>query len=111
MEGPFLFRQRRVGLHQKNFTIYKLRTLKKSTPQVGTHELQESFKLKSGKIIRAMKLDEFPQLVNVLKGELNLVGPRPGLDSQTKLKESRDAMVFLKANQGLQASLKSWAMI
>ncbi|MDA9762874.1 sugar transferase [Gammaproteobacteria bacterium] len=99
--GPFLFRQRRVGLHQKNFTIYKLRTLKKSTPQVGTHELQESFKLKSGKVIRAMKLDEFPQLVNVLKGELNLVGPRPGLDSQIKLKESRSLLGIFKVTPGI----------
>jgi O-antigen biosynthesis protein WbqP len=99
--GPFLFRQRRVGLHQKNFTIYKLRTLKKSAPQVGTHELQESFKLKSGKIIRAMKLDEFPQLVNVLKGELNLVGPRPGLDSQIKLKESRFLLGIFQVTPGI----------
>jgi lipopolysaccharide/colanic/teichoic acid biosynthesis glycosyltransferase len=86
---PFFFKQKRLGLNQEIFIIYKLRTLKKTAPQVGTHELDISFKLRAGKIIRALKLDEFPQLLNVMKGDINLVGPRPGLDSQSQLKESR----------------------
>lgn len=98
---PFFFKQERIGLYQKNFTIYKIRTLKKSAPQVGTHELEESFKLKAGKIIRTMKLDEFPQLLNVIKGELNLVGPRPGLISQIKLKESRERLGIFEFTPGI----------
>ncbi|MDB9830067.1 sugar transferase [Gammaproteobacteria bacterium] len=98
---PFIFKQERVGVHQKNFTMYKLRTLKKNTPQVGTQELEESDKLKAGKIIRKMKLDEFPQLLNVLKGELNLVGPRPGLVSQTELKESRERLGIFEITPGI----------
>ena len=83
------FQQKRLGLNQKIFTIYKLRTLKKNAPQVGTHLLDECHKLKTGRIIRALKLDEFPQLFNVIKGDLNLIGPRPGLESQTELAEAR----------------------
>ena len=93
---PIFFKQKRLGLNQKIFTIYKLRTLTKNSPQVGTHDLDESFKLKAGKVIRAMKLDEFPQLINVIKGELNLVGPRPGLSSQIELKKVGNLMESLR---------------
>jgi O-antigen biosynthesis protein WbqP len=98
---PFFFKQKRLGLHQSIFKIYKLRTLRKGAPQVGTHELDESFKLRTGKIIRALKLDEFPQLLNVVKGELNLVGPRPGLDSQVKLRESRELLSIFEIKPGI----------
>lgn len=86
---PFFFKQKRIGLDQKTFTIYKVRTLKKNAPQVGTHDLSDDFQLKTGKIIRKFKLDEFPQLINVLKGDINLIGPRPGLISQTELEDAR----------------------
>ena len=98
---PFFFKQQRLGLHQSVFKIYKLRTLRKSAPQVGTHELNESFKLRIGKIIRTLKLDEFPQLLNVVRGELNLVGPRPGLDSQIKLRESRQLLSIFEVKPGI----------
>ena len=99
--SPFFFKQKRLGLHQSIFKIYKLRTLRNSAPQVGTHELDESFKLRTGKIIRALKLDEFPQLLNVVKGELNLVGPRPGLDSQIKLRDSRELLSIFETKPGI----------
>jgi len=98
---PIFFKQKRLGLNQKIFTIYKLRTLTKNSPQVGTHDLDESFKLKAGKVIRAMKLDEFPQLINVIKGELNLVGPRPGLSSQIELKKSRELNGIFEVAPGI----------
>jgi O-antigen biosynthesis protein WbqP len=86
---PFFFKQERVGLDGKLFIIYKIRTMRKNSPQVGTHILGEKFTLKIGKIIRKIKLDEFPQLINVIKGDLNLIGPRPGLPNQEDLYNAR----------------------
>ena len=86
---PIFFSQERIGLKKKTFKIIKIRTLKKNTPNIGTHELKNSNMLKNSKWIRKTKLDEFPQLINVLKGDLNLVGPRPGLVTQKILLEER----------------------
>jgi len=82
---PVLFVQDRIGQNKKIFKIIKIRTLKTSTPQTGTHELKPRHKLKVGAIVRKIKLDEFPQLLNVIKGDINLVGPRPGLPNQELL--------------------------
>ena len=98
---PFFFKQKRIGLNQKIFTIYKVRTLKKNAPQVGTHELKNDFQLKTGRIIRKFKLDEFPQLFNVLRGDINLIGPRPGLTSQTKLEDVRSLNGIHKIKPGI----------
>ena len=98
---PFFFRQKRVGLNQKIFTIYKVRTLKKNAPQVGTHELNNDFQLKTGRIIRKFKLDEFPQLVNVLKGDINIVGPRPGLVIQSELFDERSSKNIYSIKPGI----------
>jgi len=86
---PVFFSQQRIGLHEELFTIYKIRTMKINTPQSGTHNINHKYKLKIGMLLRKIKLDEFPQLVNVIRGELNLVGPRPGLENQTELRMSR----------------------
>ena len=86
---PVFFMQKRIGKDLKVFNIYKLRTMYKNTPNVGTHEVEKSNYLKIGSILRFTKVDELPQLINFIKGELLLIGPRPGLETQLKLKDER----------------------
>ncbi len=86
---PVVFTQKRLGKNLSVFNIYKFRTMKLGTPQSGTHNINDNHILNTGKVIRKFKLDEFPQLINVVKGELNLIGPRPGLENQIKLKDYR----------------------
>jgi O-antigen biosynthesis protein WbqP len=86
---PVFFIQKRIGKDLKIFNIYKLRTMYKNTPNVGTHEVKKSNYLKIGSILRFTKVDELPQLINFIKGELLLIGPRPGLETQLKLKDER----------------------
>jgi len=98
---PIFFVQKRIGLAKKTFAIFKIRTMKKNTPELGTHDVEKRFQLKTGRIIRAFKLDELPQLINVLKGDLNLVGPRPGLETQIKLKDARIAKDIFSVKPGI----------
>ena len=98
---PFLFLQNRIGENQLIFKILKIRTLKINSPNTGTHELSDNYKLLSGNIIRKMKLDELPQLINVLKGDINLIGPRPGLPEQTELKDARLSKDVYKIKPGI----------
>jgi O-antigen biosynthesis protein WbqP len=86
---PVFFIQKRVGKDLKIFNIYKLRTMYKTTPNLGTHEVDKSNYLKIGSILRLTKIDELPQLINFIKGELALIGPRPGLENQLELKNER----------------------
>ena len=86
---PIFFKQKRLGINKEEFMIFKIRTMKKNTPELGTHDVDKSFQLRLGKVIRAIKLDELPQLINVLKGDINLVGPRPGLVTQNDLQKER----------------------
>lgn len=86
--SPF-FRQVRVGQHQQPFVLLKLRTMRVSAPQAGSHEVGSAHILRSGNWLRRMKIDELPQIWNVLKGEMSFVGPRPCLFSQVELMEER----------------------
>ena len=63
---PLIFRQKRIGIYGKEFTIFKIRTMKKDAPSVATHNLEKHYVLRSGSILRKLKIDEFPQLLNVI---------------------------------------------
>lgn len=91
--GNILFKQKRIGLNKKEFYIYKFRTMKITTPKdVPTHLLEnpDSYITAIGKFLRKSSMDELPQLFNILKGEMSLVGPRPALWNQFDLIAERD---------------------
>ena len=99
--GSPLFRQERVGRHQKPFTLVKFRTMRPDTASVATHLADSSAVTKLGQILRRTKLDELPQLLNVLKGEMSLVGPRPCLFNQAELIAARESLGVFKARPGI----------
>ena len=107
--GPVLFRTQRVGKGNKLFTMYKFRTMRINTPQVATHLLKEpdQFLTPIGKLFRRTSLDELPQLINVLCGEMSLVGPRPALFNQ-------DDLIALRTVGGvhqLTPGVTGWAQV
>ena len=106
---PFFFNQKRVGINYSFFKIYKFRSMKKNTPNVATHLLTnpDQYLLKIGKFIRKTSLDELPNLINIVKGEMVFVGPRPALFNQDDLMEFRVATGVSKLKPGITG----WAQI
>ncbi len=108
--GPVFFRQRRIGKDKKEFLILKFRSMRTDTPKdMPTHLLNnaESYITRSGAFLRKTSLDELPQIINILKGEMSIVGPRPALYNQYDLIEERDKY---DANE-LVPGLTGWAQI
>lgn len=96
-----VFIQQRLGKHQAPFQLVKFRTMKLDTVQVGTHLVDSNCITRFGKFLRKTKLDELPQLVNVIKGEMSLVGPRPGLPSQLALLQARQQRGVFSVKPGI----------
>ena len=91
--GPIFFRQKRVGIHKTHFEILKFRTMRTDTPKdMPTHMLKnpDQYITKVGRFLRKTSLDELPQIINILKGDMAIVGPRPALWNQYDLIEERD---------------------
>jgi O-antigen biosynthesis protein WbqP len=107
--SPIFFKQNRVGINYSFFNIYKFRSMKKNTPNLATHLLAnpEQYLLKIGKFIRKTSLDELPNLINILKGEMTFVGPRPALYNQVDLMALRVATGVSKLKPGITG----WAQI
>lgn len=108
--GPILFRQKRVGLRKSHFMIYKFRTMRIDTPKdMPTHLLQnpEQYITKVGRFLRKTSLDELPQIINILKGDMAVVGPRPALWNQFDLIAERD----LYGANDVRPGLTGWAQI
>lgn len=109
-KGPILFSQRRVGIHKNLFDIYKFRTMRIDTPKdTPTHLLENpnQWITKTGKFLRKTSLDELPQIINILKGEMSIIGPRPALWNQYDLIEEREKY---GAND-VPVGLTGWAQI
>lgn len=96
-----LFRQERVGRHQRPFVLVKFRTMRPGTASVASHLASSSAITPLGALLRRTKLDELPQLWNVLLGDMSLVGPRPGLFNQHELTEARAAHGVFAARPGI----------
>jgi len=106
---PIFFTQKRVGINYSFFKIYKFRSMMKNTPNVATHLLNDpdQYLLRIGKFIRKTSLDELPNLINIVKGEMVFVGPRPALYNQ-------DDLMTLRVAAGvdqLKPGITGWAQI
>ena len=109
--GPVLIKQKRVGINNKIFIMYKFRTMKIGTPEVAKEILLknglDSYLTRVGRFLRKTLIDEVPQLINVLKGDMSLVGPRPALYNQYDLIEMRTKVGV----HTLRPGMTGWAII
>jgi O-antigen biosynthesis protein WbqP len=107
--SPIFFEQKRIGVNCSFFNIYKFRSMKKNTPNVATHLLENpaSYLLRIGRVLRKLSLDELPNLINIIKGEMVFVGPRPALYNQDDLMALRVAAGVDKLKPGITG----WAQI
>lgn len=109
-KGPVFFKQKRVGIHKSHFYILKFRTMRVDTPKdIPTHLLTnpEQYITRAGKFLRKTSLDELPQIINIIKGEMAIVGPRPALWNQYDLIAERDKY---GAND-VRPGLTGWAQV
>lgn len=109
-KGPILFKQKRVGLHKEFFEIWKFRTMRTDTPKdMPTHMLADpdQYITRTGHFLRKTSLDELPQIFNILKGEMSIIGPRPALWNQDDLIAERDKY---GAND-VMPGLTGWAQV
>ena len=109
-KGPVLFRQKRVGKDKTHFEMLKFRTMRTDTPKdMPTHLLEnpDAFITKVGAFLRKTSLDELPQLLNIIKGEMSVVGPRPALWNQFDLVEERDKY----GANSIRPGLTGWAQV
>ena len=106
---PALYKQKRIGLQNSKFWFYKFRSMKKGIPEIPTHLVKDSqqFYTRSGPFIRKLSIDELPQLINIIKGNMVFVGPRPALHNQ-------DDLVDLRTRIGiheLMPGMTGWAQV
>lgn len=109
-KGPVFFKQKRIGKDKKQFTILKFRTMRTDTPKdMPTHMLKnaESYITKFGSFMRKTSIDELPQIINILKGDMSIIGPRPALWNQEDLIAQRDEF---NANS-IRPGLTGWAQV
>lgn len=108
-KGPIFFKQERIGKDNVNFMIYKFRSMRADTPDIATHLLDnpDVFITKIGRFLRKTSLDELPQLINILKGDMLFVGPRPALYNQYDLRDLRTE----KKVHTLYPGISGWAQV
>lgn len=109
-KGPVLFKQKRMGKDKQEFYILKFRTMRTDTPKdMPTHLLQDpdAFITRLGKFLRKSSLDELPQMINILKGEMSIIGPRPALWNQYDLIAERDKY----GANNIKPGLTGWAQV